>query len=99
MPHHVYGLVDPDTRKVVRSYFDTGRQVTEHPDLENNMVTYRHRVSDVYNALSGVGFAVEAMHEPGSPDPREWEEGPWGEHVPELLSKLPSTLAFEARKG
>lgn len=98
MPHPVYGLADPESRRVIRSYFDTGRQVTEHPELAADMVTYRHRVSDVYNALHAAGFAVEAMHEPGSPDPDDWEEGPWGEHVPELLSKLPSTLAFEARK-
>lgn len=96
MPHPVYGLADPETGEVTGSYFDTGRQVTEEPELENDMVTYRHRVSDVYDALHGAGFAVEAMHEPGSADPEDWEEGPWGEHVPELLSKLPSTLAFEA---
>lgn len=99
MPHPVYGLADPESGEVVESYFDTGRQVTEEPELENDMVTYRHRVSDVYNSLHDAGFAVERVHEPGSSDPQDYEEGPWGEHVPELLSKLPSTLAFETRKN
>jgi SAM-dependent methyltransferase len=99
MPHSVYGLADPETGDVVASYFDTGRQVSEEPDLEHDMVTFRHRVSDVHNALVDAGFTVERLHEPGSPDPDDYEEGPWGERRPELLSKLPATLVVEARRN
>ncbi|QPV64534.1 class I SAM-dependent methyltransferase [Halosimplex litoreum] len=97
MPHPVYGLADPETHEVEESYFDTGRQVTPQDDLDVDMVTYRHSVADVHNALVGAGFRVERMLEPGSSDPDDYEEGPWGEHRPELLAKLPSTLIFEAR--
>jgi SAM-dependent methyltransferase len=97
MPHPVYELADPESHEVEGSYFDTGRQVTAQDDLETDMVTYRHRVADVHNALVGAGFRVEQMLEPGSDDPDDYEEGPWGERRPELLAKLPSTLVFEAR--
>jgi SAM-dependent methyltransferase len=97
MPHPVYELADPDTHEVAESYFDTGRQVTPQPDLDRDMVTYRHRVSDVHNALVGAGFRVERIREPGSDDPDDYEAGPWGEEQPALLAKLPSTLVFEAR--
>jgi SAM-dependent methyltransferase len=97
IPHPVYGLADPETHEIEESYFDTGRQVTPYDDLDADMVTYRHRVSDVHNALVGAGFRVERLLEPGSDDPDDYEEGPWGENKPELLAKLPSTLIFEAR--
>ena len=97
MPHPVYPLADPDSHTVEESYFDTGRQVTQYDDLDRDMVTYRHRVSDVHNALVGAGFRVERIREPGSDDPDDYEAGPWGEEQPALLAKLPSTLVFEAR--
>jgi SAM-dependent methyltransferase len=97
MPHPVYPLADPDTHTVEESYFDTGRQVTQYDDLDQEMVTYRHRVSDVHNALIRAGFRVERIREPGSDDPDDYETGRWGEEQPALLAKLPSTLVFEAR--
>ena len=97
MPHPVYGLADPESHRVEESYFDTGRQVESVEDVETDMVTFRHRVSDVYNALVEAGFRVERMREPGSSDPDDYEEGPWGENRPELLAKLPKTLIFECR--
>ncbi|WP_459191225.1 class I SAM-dependent methyltransferase [Halosimplex sp. J119] len=97
MPHPVYGLADAESHRVEGSYFDTGRQVTPQDDLDVDMVTYRHTVSEVHNALVGAGFRVERLLEPGSDDPDDYEEGPWGERKPELLAKLPSTLIFEAR--
>lgn len=96
MPHPTYDLADPESHRVEESYFDTGRQVTPQEDLDTDMVTYRHTVSGVHNALVGAGFRVERILEPGSDDPDDYEEGPWGERTPELLAKLPSTLVFEA---
>lgn len=97
MPHPYFELADPDSREVVESYFDTGRQVTvdgreEYPD----MVTYRRKVSDVYNALRETGFEVEQMLEPGSADPDDYEPGPWGDTPPELRATLPRILIVEA---
>ena len=95
-PHPVYGLADPETGEVVESYFDTGRQATTEDGLDADQVTYRHRVSDVYAALVDAGFRVEQLLEPGSADPDDYEEGPWGELTPELTSKLPTTLVVDA---
>lgn len=97
MPHPFFSLADPDSHEVVESYFDTGRQVTvdgreDYPDL----VTYRQKVSDVYNWLRDAGFDVERMFEPGSPDPDDYEAGPWGNSPPELRAKFPRTLVVAA---
>jgi len=98
MPHPFFTLADPDSHEIVESYFDTGRQVRvdqreRHPDL----VTYRRKISDVYNALYDAGFTVEQMIEPGSPDPADHEAGPWGESPPELQAKLPIVFIIKAR--
>jgi hypothetical protein len=61
-------------------------------------VTHRNTVSDYVNGLVGAGFEIERMHEPGSSNPGDYEPGPWGEHPPELTSKVPDVLGFEARK-
>jgi len=97
MPHPFFDLADPDTGEIVESYFDTGRQVVEdgreeYPDL----VTYRWKVSDVYNALVAAGFDVERLLEPGTSDPDDYEPGPWGNSPPELQAKLPGVLVVAA---
>ena len=97
-PHPVYGLADPETHEVEESYFDTGRQVWDSEPGDLDLVTYRHRVSDLYDALVDAGFRVERLLEPGSDDPDDYEAGPWGEMRPELMSKLPTTLVVDARK-
>jgi len=97
MPHPVYELADSESYRVTESYFDTGRHEFSHEDMDVNQVVFRHTISDIYNALVDAGFRVERMHEPGTADPGDYEEGPWGEYTPELMSKLPAVLAFEAR--
>ena len=97
MPHPFFSLVDPDTHELEESYFDTGRHVVvdqrdDYPDL----VTYRRRVSDIYNALEETGFDVDRLLEPGSSDPDDHEAGPWGESPPELRAKLPRVLIVAA---
>lgn len=97
MPHPCYDLVDPETHEVVESYFDSPRQVTEVEGLDVDSVTYRHRVGDVHTELRSAGFRVEQLLEPGSVDPADYEDDPWGTYRPELMAKLPSTLLFDAR--
>ncbi len=97
MPHPFFDLADPETHEIVESYFDTGRQVrvderVGHP----NLVTYRHRISDIHTALRQAGFVIERVLEPGSPEPSDHEAGPWGESPPELRAKLPRVLVVEA---
>lgn len=96
IPHPFYDVVDPETHVVEESYFDTGRHVLEQREEGADLVVYRHTVSEVFDALSGAGFAVEEVLEPGSSNPADYEPGPWGERTPELMSKLPSTLIFVA---
>jgi ubiquinone/menaquinone biosynthesis C-methylase UbiE len=96
-PHPVYGLADPESHRIEESYFDTGRQVISEPEMGVDQVTYRHRVSDVYNELVDAGFRVEQLIEPGSGDPDDYDAGPWGIMTPELMSKLPTTLVVDAR--
>jgi len=98
MPHPLYEIVDPESHEVVESYFDTGRRVSTHEGVEADEVLYRHTVSGVYDALVGVGFDVERLREPGSPDPDDYEAGPWGIMQPDLMAKVPTTLVVEARK-
>ncbi len=98
MPHPVYDVTDGDSHEVTESYFETGRDVISHDGMDADQVVCRHTVSGIYNALVDAGFVVERMHEPGTTDPEEYESGPWGEFTPELLSKLPAVLIFEARK-
>ena len=52
--------------------------------------------SDIYNAP--VKARLMAEHKPRTPDPSDYEAGPWGEFTPELTSKLPAVLVVEARK-
>lgn len=98
MPHPFYELANPETHRIEESYFDTGRYVIVDESRDVNLVTYRHTVSGIYNALTEAGFRIERMLEPGTDDPDDYEEGPWGEYTPELMSKLPATLIFDARK-
>lgn len=97
-PHPYYRLLDPESGEVAESYFATGRHVRDSEEGIPELVTYRNTVSDFYNALHDAGFDVHAMFEPGSSDPDDYEPGPWGEKVPELLCKVPHVLAFAARK-
>lgn len=97
-PHPFDKLFDPETHRVEESYFETGRHVVVDESREANLVTHRNTVSDYVNGLIHAGFEIEAMHEPGSSDPQDYEPGPWGEHPPELTSKVPDVLGFEAKK-
>jgi SAM-dependent methyltransferase len=97
-PHPSYRLLDPETGTVEESYFDTGRHVRETAPERPDLVTYRNTVADYHEALRAAGFEVTALLEPGSPDPEDYEPGPWGQKRPELLCKVPSVLAVAARK-
>lgn len=97
-PHPYYRLLAPETGEVAESYFDTGRHVRETAEDMPDLVTYRTTVSEYHDALRQTGFEIETMREPGSPDPADYEPGPWGEKRPALLSKVPSVLAFAATK-
>ncbi len=96
-PHPVYERADPDTLELTDSYFETGRHVITHEDLESDQVMYRHTIAEYINTLIETGFRLERVHEPGCADPDVYEEGPWGERTPDLLSMLPRVLVIDAR--
>lgn len=98
IPHPIYGVVDSESHAVTESYFDTGRYEISHEEMDIVQVMFRHTVSDIFNALVRAGFTVERIHEPGTSDPTDYDPGPWGEFTPDLMSKLPAVLAFEAGK-
>lgn len=98
LPHPFYRIVDPDTHEVTDSYFDTGKFVIAQEDTEVDQTMFHHSVGDVYSALAEAGFDVTEILEPGTADPADYEEGPWGEHTPELMSKVPAVLVVDARK-
>lgn len=98
MPHPFFKLADPETHEIVKSYFDTGRQIqADERAGAPNQVTFRQKISDVYNALRKSGFDVEQMLEPGTSDPTDYEPGPWGVITPELRALLPRVLIISAR--
>lgn len=95
-PHPFFDVVDPHSHLVVDSYYDTGRQVETETDLDLDMVTYRHSIAELHGALTGAGFRVDRVLEPGTDDPDASEPGPWGETPVDLQAKLPTEVVFEA---
>lgn len=96
MPHPMYEITSADSREVVASYFDTGRdEKGEYDGIE--MATYRHRVSDVFEMLRGAGFRVDRLLEPGSSDPGDYETDAFG-FDPDLMADVPPSVVFAADK-
>ncbi|MCU4975221.1 class I SAM-dependent methyltransferase [Halobacteria archaeon AArc-m2/3/4] len=98
LPHPVYDVTEGSSHEVTGSYFETGRREISHDGMDVDQVLFRHTVSGIVNALVDAGFTVDRMHEPGTPDPEDYEPGPWGEYTPALMSKLPAVLILEAHK-
>lgn len=98
LSHPFFDVIDSDTLAVEESYFDLGEHVVEHEDMDVDQVTYRHPIHEVHSALVDAGFHVQQIREPGSSDPDDYGHGPWGEHTPEAMATVPSTLLFDATK-
>lgn len=95
--HPYYKIVDHETHEVEGSYFD-GSPRREYSDaLDAEMVVYGRKVSEVIDRLLAAGFTLEAVREPGYADPDEYESA-FGSFEPELMAKVPPTIAYAARK-
>jgi SAM-dependent methyltransferase len=97
--HPVFGLVNPETLKLEKSYFEIGKIVLgEEKDIP--FATNYRTVSDLFNLLVESGFVVESLIEPDSrvKYPYDAWYGKWN-HTPELMQKLPATIIFKSRKG
>lgn len=95
VPHPFYELYDPEARELDRSYFDGEPERKSIGDLDPDLVVHHHTVGELHGALVDAGFAVEALLEPGSEDPGDYEEQ-WS-HKPELMAMVPPTLVVRAR--
>jgi len=94
MPHPFYELFDPETGEIDRSYFDSDPERKSIGDLDPDLVVFHHRVGEIHRGLVDAGFVVDRLFEPGADDPDEYEEQ-WS-HKPELMAKVPPTLAVRA---
>lgn len=94
-PHPFFDIVDPDTHRVEDSYYETGRQVEADTDVGLDMVTYRHSISEIHDALTDAGFVVDRVIEPGTSNPDDYEPGPWDETPVALQAKLPTEVVFD----
>jgi SAM-dependent methyltransferase len=95
LPHPFYGVFDPETGTLDRSYHEPGLDRTDHEGVDATEVLVRRRVSDVVSALVGAGFRVERLLEPGSADPADYREQ-WDSR-PDLMARVPRTLVVRAR--
>ena len=97
-------LIDPITKKVKSSYFDTGRHElaeTWQDKTKHKFIFYRVKVGNIYDALVGSGFFVEKIIEPLSLDKKQiaWTKGPWKKIYPkETVKLIGPTIIFKSRK-
>lgn len=91
--------VDPETLRLHRSYFETGKLV-EGEETGCAFANVHRTVSDYFNLLIEAGFVVERMLEPDSRQhyPSDPWYGLWG-NTPERLRLFPATLIFKCRKS
>ncbi len=96
--HPFMGILDTDTMKVKRSYFETGVRI-EGAETGCAFACVDRTISEFLNTLVDAGFHIERMVEPDSRkryacDP--WF-GRWG-LTADVLAKVPATLIFKAKK-
>lgn len=101
--HPFYLVIDPKTKKVKDSYFNTGRHKlaeTWQDDTKHKFIFYRWKVSDIYNDLVATEFFVEKIIEPLSlKNQIAWARGQWEKMYPKDTIKLVGpTIIFKARK-
>jgi SAM-dependent methyltransferase len=95
--HPFYKTVDPETHEFRTSYFDESPRRLYSEEFDTEMVIHRRRIGETVQQLTEAGFTLETIREPGSPDPDEYE-AEFGSFVPELMSTVPPTVVYAARK-
>lgn len=96
---HPFGhSIDPETLRLHRSYFETGKTV-EGEETGCAFASVHRTVSDYFNLLVEAGFEVERMVEPDSRRRYPYDPwyGLWG-NTPERLRLFPATIIFKSRK-
>ena len=93
-----FGLVNPETLVLEKSYFETGKIVLGE-DSDVPFAANDRTVSDIFNLLVDADFTVERIIEPDSRERYIYDSwyGKWN-NTPELLQKLPATIIFKSWK-
>lgn len=102
--HPFYLLINPISKKLTKSYFDTGRDElveTSRDKTKHKFVFYRVKIGDIYDALVDSGFSVEKIIEPLSLSRKQtaWTRGPWKKIYPkETVKLIGPTIIFKSKK-
>ena len=102
--HPFYLLINPISKKLMNSYFDTGRHElveTWQDKTKHKFIFYRVKISDIYNALIDSGFFVEKIIEPLSLNKKQiaWTRGSWKKIYPkETVKLIGPTIIFKSKK-
>jgi ubiquinone/menaquinone biosynthesis C-methylase UbiE len=95
--HPYYKIFEPESHELAASYFGETPRRTYSEEFEAEMVIYRRRVSETVQLLTNVGFAIEAIREPGYDDPDEYD-AEYGSFTSELMANVPPTIVYAASK-
>ena len=96
VPHQFGEVIDEETGRLERSYFDTGRrEITIDDEYESDMVVFDRTVGDLHSALQAAGFDVRRVLEHRHP---AIESGDWDRDGdrPETLWRVPTSARFWA---
>ncbi len=96
VPHQLGEVIDEETERLARSYFDIGRrEITIDDGYESEMVVFDRTVGDLHGALHEAGFDVRRLIEHRHP---AIESGAWDRDGdrPETLWRVPTSVRFWA---
>lgn len=97
VPHPMHEAVDPETERLERSYFDTGRrEIAIDEEYESELVVFDRTVGEFHGALRAASFDVRRLIEHRHP---AIEKGAWDREEsdrPEALWRMPSSVRFWA---
>lgn len=94
VPHPFYGVFDPETRAIDRSYHEPGPIRHREEGIDPEQVLFRRRVGDIHAALRAAGFVMDRLVEPGAADPSLFDDR-WASKAA-LIAQVPRTLVVRA---
>ena len=103
LPHPFYRTIDPETLKLKESYFESGRSESQEKLPDGTTIPFlyfKHKFSDVLNALIGANMTLEKVIEPDSRI--HYEGDPWygkWDCNPKLMNHIPPTVIFKTKKS
>lgn len=95
--HPYYKIIDTESHGFKKSYFDESPRRVYSDSFDAEMVIYRRNVGETVQLLTDAGFSIEAIREPGYENPEEYDSE-FGRFDPELMSTVPPTIVYSARK-